>query len=197
MCSRHRSAAPSVGCVRSALAPRSSLADSPSGHRARAAPRTCRSHIPCARCRESRWQLCGSSRWRDLLDGQGQPCYDISMVTHERRCAGRVRAYQPVRLNRPGQPQVIESLTKDLSTNGLKCLTTTTLPIAAEVIVELGLGAGQEPISLRGQVVWFEERRESEQYDLGVHFVSISPADQRRLSTYIERPARQISAIQV
>lgn len=116
------------------------------------------------------------------------------MVTQERRSAGRVRAFQPVRLTRLGHQHVIESLTKDLSPNGAKCLSTTLFPLASELTLELGLGPGQGLVNVRGRVIWFQVRPESEQFDLGVQFLGMSPEDKRRLSTYLEHPARQISA---
>ena len=113
------------------------------------------------------------------------------MVTTERRSTTRVRAYRPVRVHKPSTPEVIETLTKDLSQGGLRCLSTMLLPVASEVTVELMLGSGGEPISTRARTIWFQTIPQSEQFDIGITFVDLSGYDKRRLSAYLDRISTQ------
>jgi hypothetical protein len=107
-------------------------------------------------------------------------------MLQERRRTPRHRAYRPVRLHLRGEPQAIDTLTKDVSAEGLRCLSPRPVPVASLVAVELMLGSGQEPIVLHGQAIWFQTISESEQFDLGIRF--LDPADQtrRRLSVFLD-----------
>ena len=53
--------------------------------------------------------------------------------------------------------------------------------------VEFSLVQGQEPIVLRGRTAWFRLIPDSEQYDLGIAFLDMTPKTKLRLSTYISR----------
>ena len=124
-----------------------------------------------------------------LIDRSRSQWYGIVMV-QERRRSQRVRAYLPVRLHQPGAPQVVETLTKDLSEGGFRCLNSTLCPISTELGVDLVLSTGNEQLSLRGKAVWFRTIPESEQFDFGIAFVELSPETKRRLSAYLDRLAK-------
>ena len=108
------------------------------------------------------------------------------MITQERRSTPRVRAYRPVRLHAPHNPRVVETLTKDLSIGGLRCLSPMVLPVSSEVNVELMPSTGEEPISLTGKTVWFRLLPHTEQCDVGISFKEISEQNKRRLSAYLD-----------
>ena len=110
-------------------------------------------------------------------------------MVQERRTAQRFRAYLPVRLRKQNTPQVVETLTKDLSTGGLRCVSPTLCPVATDVTVELMMSIGEEPLLLRGKTAWFRAIPESEQFEFGVTFSEFSPQSKRRLSAYLERLA--------
>ena len=105
----------------------------------------------------------------------------------ERRRNQRFRAYLPVRLHRPQAPFVIETLTKDISAEGFRCISSTLCPVSAEVGVELFLTEGDDELEVRGKAVWFRSIPESDQFDFGIIFTEVSPQNKRRLSAYIER----------
>jgi hypothetical protein len=109
------------------------------------------------------------------------------MVTHERRTSPRVRAYRPVRLNVPATHRLTETLTKDLGTGGLCCISSTIFPIATELHVELTLSEGGEPVAAKGKAVWFRMIPHSEQVDMGIAFLEMSMDHKRRLSAYLDR----------
>lgn len=113
----------------------------------------------------------------------------------DKRQVPRYRVYQPVRLHRPGSPQVMETLTKDLSAGGLRCITQTVLPVSTEVTLELVLAPGQEPLVARGRTMWFRSIPDSEQFDAGFAFTEINPINKRHLSAYLERLASKSSEV--
>ena len=109
------------------------------------------------------------------------------MVAIDRRIGPRVRAYRPVQLFKPGSFPLVESLTKDLSVGGLRCLSPILIPVSTELRVELVLSTGDEPIEVRGKAAWLQEIPQSEQFDIGIAFLDLSPQTKRRLSVYLDR----------
>lgn len=108
-------------------------------------------------------------------------------MADERRVSPRVSAYLPVRLHPNHQLKIVETLTKNIGAGGTRCVSPTVFPVSAEVTVEFSLSPGQEPMVLRGRTAWFRLIPESEQYDLGIAFVDLTPKTKIRLSTYIDR----------
>ena len=94
-----------------------------------------------------------------------------------------------MRLHRASGPQVVETLTKDLTANGLRCLSPVLIPVGSEIGVELVLSSGNEPVSCRGRAVWFRTIPASEQFEIGIEFGEESDAIKRRLSGYLDRIA--------
>ena len=93
----------------------------------------------------------------------------------------------PIQLSADGDPKIIETLTKDLSASGLRCLSPTPKPPTAPVSLEITLGKGAGPISLQARVVWFQTVPNSHQFYLGLAFDHLSEISTRRLSRYIEK----------
>ena len=104
----------------------------------------------------------------------------------DRRDAPRFRAYHPVRLQKPGMPQIVETLTKDLGMGGVRCISPTLFPVSTEVNVDVVLSTGEEPFSVRGRTVWFQMIPHSEQFDIGIAFLELDAHNKRRLSAYID-----------
>lgn len=113
----------------------------------------------------------------------------------ERRKEARVRTFRPVRLYRPAGPEVVETLTKDLSLEGLRCLSATVVPVSSEFMVELVCERGEEPITARGRAAWFRSIPDSEQFDVGITFFDLSPQTKRRLSVYLDRLSHHLSSV--
>ena len=108
-------------------------------------------------------------------------------MPQERRRFSRVSCYVPVRLFQDDPRHVLETLTKDLGPGGLRCLSPVFKPVSTPIVLELTLGAGEKPLGLRGQIVWFKIAPKSEQFDLGISFDSVSERDEAFLSSYIQR----------
>ena len=110
----------------------------------------------------------------------------------DRRRTPRFRVYHPVRLHRLRPTQLVETLTKDLSLGGVRCMSTATFPIATELQLELVLCAGEEPFTVAGHAVWFQVMPYGEQYELGIAFDEVFPHHKRRLSVYLDALSRQL-----
>ena len=109
-------------------------------------------------------------------------------MTAERRACARIKAYRPVRLYKSASsPHLVETLTKDLCADGLRCVSSTVVPVATELQVEVTYAPGEEPFIARGRAVWFRALPDSEQFDVGVSFIDSQPGTKRRLSAYIDR----------
>ena len=84
----------------------------------------------------------------------------------------------------------MQTLTKDLSSGGLRCVSQIPAPVASEFKIELTL-AGHEPFQAKGRTAWFSILPHSEQFDIGIVFTEVSQENQRRLSTYLDYLSRQ------
>ena len=93
----------------------------------------------------------------------------------------------PVRLYPHDDVKVIETLTKDLGAGGLRCLSPSKRTVPSPVSLEITLGLGEKPLTLRARIVWVEVVPHSEQFYLGLDFRDLSPDDTIRLSRYLER----------
>lgn len=109
----------------------------------------------------------------------------------------RVRAYRPVRLHQSNAPQIVETLTKDLTAEGLRCLSPILIPVGSEISIELVLSTGNEPVTCRGRAVWFRTIPASEQFEIGVEFSEESEAIKRRLSGYLDRLISQSALVSI
>ena len=107
-------------------------------------------------------------------------------MQQERRSAQRVRVYLPMQIHAPGAGHPVETLTKDVSSAGLRCVSPSITPVSTEVGLDVVLSAGADQLSVRGKTIWFRTIPDSEQFDLGIAFVGLSDQDQRRLSAYID-----------
>ncbi len=116
-------------------------------------------------------------------------------MIEERRSAPRFRAYFPVRLHKATSPPVIETLTKDLSVGGMRCLSPTIYPVSTEVSVELMLGPGEEQLTLRGKTAWFLTLSGSDQFEFGIQFFDLTPQYKRRLSVFLDRLSQRSGLI--
>ena len=105
----------------------------------------------------------------------------------ERRVAVRCRAFRAVRLHQPNPPHVVETLTTDLTTGGMRCVSPCSFPPDRDVQVELLLSDGAEPCVVTGRPVWALPLPGSSHIHLGVVFVDSSSRNKRRLSAYISK----------
>ena len=121
------------------------------------------------------------------IDKDTSSCYPTLTMSEERRRISRFRVYHPVRFSLSHSQRVVETLTKDLSTRGLCCLSPTLFPPSTELRLELLLPENQWPIHAHGRVVWFRTIPHSEQFDLGIEFTTLQDQDKIRLSAYLKK----------
>jgi len=114
-------------------------------------------------------------------------------MRQERRAVPRLQCYLPIRLFLLGQRRLIQTLTKDLGLGGLRCLSPVVTPASTPLSLELTLGAGHRPVSLRAQVVWIKEVPHSDQFQFGLSFQELSEEDTKLLSTYLTKLSLQSS----
>ena len=115
----------------------------------------------------------------------------------ERRHNARIRAYRPVRLQPPWAPRLTETLTKDLSVGGLRCISSEPYPVTTEMNLELVLSTGNEALPMRGKLAWFCMIPHSDQFELGFTFLDLPPQTKRRLSAYLDRLHQQAPLVSV
>ena len=111
-------------------------------------------------------------------------------MVQERRKSPRIRAYLPMRLHRPDLHQAVETLTKDLSLDGVRYVSPMLSPVSTELKLELVLSTGREQLETRVKTAWFRTLPESEQFECGVSFVELSDENKRRLSVYLDHLSR-------
>ena len=111
----------------------------------------------------------------------------------ERRGSQRIPSYLPVRLFSPEGQSLIETLTKDLSIGGIRCLTQKN-PDNGSYEIELILAEGTEPIQAKGRIAWSRLIPQGEQFEVGITFTDISIACRERLQRYIQRLTSHMSS---
>lgn len=106
-------------------------------------------------------------------------------MSEERRRSARIRCVLPVRLYPQGETKVIQTLTKDVSIGGLKCLSPVSKPVSTALSVELDLGRDKTVIQVRARTVWFQQVPNGDQFYLGIIFDDLSNQNRQLLSRYI------------
>lgn len=109
------------------------------------------------------------------------------VMAGERRAVQRLTVYRPVRIHRYASQRLVETLTKDMSLGGLRCLSQDPIPVASELTVDLVLSDRDEPLHITGRAIWFQTIPNSDQFEVGIAFDELSAQNKRRLSTYISQ----------
>ncbi|HBQ38881.1 MAG: hypothetical protein A2Z92_00325 [Omnitrophica WOR_2 bacterium GWA2_63_20] len=109
-------------------------------------------------------------------------------MSEERRRSPRIRCVLPVRLYPQGETKVIQTLTKDVSIGGLKCLSPLSKPVSTPLSVELDLGRDKTVMQVRARTVWFQQVPNGEQFYLGIMFDELSDRNRQLLSRYLDSP---------
>jgi hypothetical protein len=68
---------------------------------------------------------------------------------------------------------------------GLRVITTTPLPFDRSLPLEFSLGDTEEPIVLRGKVIWQERLENLRSYISGIKFTRIGKDIRRRITTFV------------
>lgn len=104
----------------------------------------------------------------------------------ERRKFKRFDAYMSVKYQIPGQ-EILKgiSLSKDLSREGLKINSQSSIKVGTPVELEINIPDDPKPVHTTGTVVWTRQSEGRNQgYDQGVRFVMMDPVDKFRVLDY-------------
>ncbi len=116
----------------------------------------------------------------------------------ERRKSQRIITYLPVRLRLQGSGRYLETLTKDVSMGGIRCMVEGQPAVNEPVVMEVPLYKEVLPIQTQARVAWVQSASSKQQSMVGVSFDDLSPADRLALEEYLERlsitPTRPISS---
>lgn len=111
----------------------------------------------------------------------------ISGEFKEKRIHPRKKAYLPVSLYPHAKPLAMDTLTKDISGEGVRCISQTATPNKSTFRIEIHFPSGnQESLTLQGQQKWSRPIPGSEQLEIGIAFMDIPPALQERFGELVD-----------
>ena len=103
----------------------------------------------------------------------------------ERRRWTRLQSHLPVRFQDLRTQRFAETLSKDISAGGVRCLSHEFLPASRELTVEISIYRASPPVKARARVAWIQQVPHADQYCVGLEFLQIPKAFQDELQTYI------------
>ena len=110
------------------------------------------------------------------------------MVTvDERRKFQRVSTYLPVRLRLQESGRYLETLAKDVSLGGVRCVVEGCPAINESIMMELPLYKEILPLHVRAKVAWVRSVVPDRQCVAGVRFEELTPTERLALAEYLER----------
>lgn len=101
-------------------------------------------------------------------------------MIEERRQVPRVRTYLPIRIQPPAGGAAVETLTRDISHRGVRCLAPAAIAARTPVRIDLTLPIRRSVVTLSGQTQWLRELPHSDQFEVGIVFVSEPPEEYRQ-----------------
>lgn len=106
-------------------------------------------------------------------------------MAEDRRKSQRITTYLPVRLRLERSGRYLETLAKDVSMGGVRCLVQALPEIDESVMIEVPLYKEVLPIQVQARVAWVRPVTEA-QCMVGVSFDRLTPPDSQALATYLE-----------
>ncbi len=105
----------------------------------------------------------------------------------EKRKMPRFSMAVPVEYKRlRGSPEIKKgSLTRDLSTGGVRFMTDEFLALTARLVLDIALPLPQRPVSAVAKIAWIRKNSSGDKYEIGNQFLEISKEDRNRLSSYL------------
>ena len=106
----------------------------------------------------------------------------------KRRCK-RVRTHVPVRYRGlkagAGEPGSA-TLSKNLSSNGVRFKAAEFISIATRLILEMDIPLLNKPVKAISKIAWIRKASAGEDYDVGSYFLEMSKKDKEIVSEYID-----------
>ena len=106
-------------------------------------------------------------------------------VPVERRRWARLRSHVPVRYQDTKTQRFVETLSKDVSVGGLRCVTHEFLPASRELLVELSLRRAAPALKTRARVAWVQQIPHADQYCVGLEFLQLPQTAQEDIASYV------------
>ena len=107
----------------------------------------------------------------------------------DKRKFPRVKTHIPVRIKKlKGGPAAWEgesSVTKNLSTGGIRFRTSDFISMACRLILELDIPMFTKPVKAISKVAWIRKMPSGEDYEVGNHFLEMSKEDKELVSEYV------------
>jgi c-di-GMP-binding flagellar brake protein YcgR len=82
---------------------------------------------------------------------------------------------------------VCHAMTKDLSLNGMRMMSSTFLPVNSPLKINLSLPDTQKLVKLFGVTRWIKTIYENERYDCGLEFTDVAPESSMALIEHLYR----------
>ncbi|NQT90327.1 MAG: PilZ domain-containing protein [Candidatus Omnitrophica bacterium] len=79
------------------------------------------------------------------------------------------------------------TLTKDISTGGVRFTSNEFLSIFTRLLVEASVPSFSRPIKAISKVAWIRKIPRSSQYDVGVQFMDMTEEDKKQLGSFISK----------
>ena len=103
----------------------------------------------------------------------------------DRRQYPRITTYLPVRLRLQQSGRYLETLAKDVSLGGVRCVVEGRPDVNEVVVLEVPLYKEVLPIQAQARVAWVRPTTDTQSI-VGIRFEHLSQADSGALSTYLE-----------
>ena len=128
-----------------------------------------------------------------LLDNNNVEMYSASTdeeytdvtKSDERRKFTRVNTYLPVRLRVERSGRYVETLARNVSIGGVRCLVEGRPAVDEFLALELPLYKEVMPIQIQGRVAWVQPLSSPTQSIVGINFDTLTPSESRALADYL------------
>ena len=98
----------------------------------------------------------------------------------ERRSQLRQRLYLPVRIRRDNMGLPVETLSRDVSGGGLRCLVQEPIAAHSHIVIDVTLPKRLGVATLQAESLWLRELPHCDQFEIGVAFIGNLPEEMKR-----------------
>ncbi|MDD5504447.1 PilZ domain-containing protein [bacterium] len=115
----------------------------------------------------------------------------------EKRSYPRIEARLPFQFKDIQRPieTYTGSLTKDVSTGGVRFISNEFLSIFTRLILEVSVPTFSKPIKAISKVAWIQKAPRSSSYNVGLQFVDMTEEDKKHLSNFLAKSPAPASVI--
>lgn len=106
----------------------------------------------------------------------------------EKRRYPRVKTHIPIKIRKLKGPETWDgesSITKNLSTGGIRFRTAEFISMACRLILELDIPMFTKPVKAISKVAWIRKMPSGDDYEVGNQFIEMSKEDKELVSEYV------------